>query len=153
MAAVCAKALVSFHQRAIEPTAVHLNDLGHSIDELATGQSLEERRIDEDVGRLMESADQVLAERRIDSGLDGSAELAPSTNLKVDERSHLASDSAVNHGEKSGRDLTVAHAAHEVGRHKSDQISNHSTAEGEDDRVSGAAVREHPVLEGCLRFT
>lgn len=47
----------------------HLDDFCHTVDELALAERLEEGCINEDVFGLTESADEVLAQRHIDSSL------------------------------------------------------------------------------------
>jgi hypothetical protein len=65
-------------------------------------------------------------------------------------KTHLASNSTIDHSEEGGRDLAVADSAHKVGRDEADEISYDSSAESEDDGVPRAAVGEHPILERCL---
>jgi hypothetical protein len=74
--------------------ARYLDDLGHAIAELARWERLEERGVDEDVLRLPEGADEVLA------------------RWSVDRR--LAADGGVDHREEGSRDLHEADAAHAV---------------------------------------
>lgn len=128
---------------------VHLDNLGHAVHKLAAGKSLEERSVNEDVRRLVESSNEVLAEGSVDGGLRAKRISVVFTTATL-VRTHLASYSTVNHGEKSGRDLAVADSAHKVSRDEADEIANNTSAEGQDDGVPGAAVGEHPILERSL---
>ena len=72
-----------------------LDDLGHAIRELACGEGLKERSVDEDVLWLPKCADEVLAVGGVDCG--------------------LPAHTRVDHGEEGGRNLYKAHAAHASG--------------------------------------
>lgn len=61
--------------------------------------------------------------------------------------SHLSSDGRVHHGEQGGGHLAEANSAHERGRDEADEVTDDASAEGEDDRVPRAAVREQEILE------
>lgn len=65
---------------------------------------------------------------------------------------HLASDGRVDHGEEGRRDLTETDAAHERRGDEPDEVTDDASAEGEDDRVARAAVREEEVFEVGLRL-
>ena len=70
----------------------HLDNFGHAIGKFPRREGLKEGRVNEDVFRLPEGADEVLSVGSVDGG--------------------LASDGGVNHGQKSGRDLHEADTAH-----------------------------------------
>ncbi|KAI3485871.1 hypothetical protein L1887_50669 [Cichorium endivia] len=110
-----------------------LDHLSHAVAELSGREGLEPGSVDEDVVRLVEAADEVLAERVVDGG--------------------LAADGRVDHGEEGGGDLDKLETTHEGGCDEADEVANHTAADGEYDSVASDAVLEHPVLDVVLALT
>ena len=121
------RVLLEGGELGLVPDGGRLDHLGHAVDELAHGQRLEEGEVDVDAAGLPEGADQVLAHGRVDG--------------------RLAADGRVDHGEQGGGHLDEADAAHEGGGDVADHVADDAAAEGDDDRVAGAGVGEHPVLD------
>ena len=94
-----------------------LDDFVQAGAELAARQRFEQRRIDGDERRMVEGADQVLAERVIDA--------------------HLAADRAVDLREQRGRDLDQPDAAQVRGRDEPRHVADDAAADRDD---AGAAI-------------
>ena len=88
--------------------------------ELAARQRGEHERIDDNRVRLVEGADQVLAQRVVDA--------------------HLAADGAVDLREQRGRHVRQRDAAQEARRREARHVANHAAAKG-DDRRRAIGVR------------
>ena len=96
------------------------HDLVQARAELAARQRAEHQRIDRDHRRLVEGANQVLAERVIDAD--------------------LSADRAVHLREQRRRHVRQRDAAQERGRRKARGIANHAAAHG-DDRAAAIGAR------------
>ena len=93
-------------------------------------QGREQAGIDEHRQRLMEAADQVLADRQVDAG--------------------LAADGGVHLRQQRGGDLQHRNAAHEDGGQKSAHVGDDAAAEG-DDHAGAVAARAHHFARRALR--
>ncbi len=108
-----------------------LDDLEQTRPVFAFGQSIENRRIDNDRQRLVKAADQVLPGCEIYAGL--------STHGRV----HLR--------QQSGRHLNHRNAAHKNGGQESRDVRKNAAAECNDNAGSIAAARHH-LLGQRLHF-
>ena len=92
------------------------------------GRVLSTCEVHQDLFRLIEGADHVLAHGVVHAG--------------------LAADAAVDHGEERGGHLDEGNAAHERCCSKAGKIADHAAAEGDQRRFAVEAVREQRGIDG-----
>ena len=120
--------LVEVFEESRVPDHAVLDHLGHAGEELFPGEAFEHAEVHQDLFRLVEGADHVLAHGMVHAG--------------------LAAHAAVHHGEERGRDLDKGDAAHERGCGETREVADHAAAERDQRRLAVEAVGEERGIDG-----